>query len=64
MDSSAHKRTHVATHLKLTKDESGVDVNQSMYRSTIGSLLYLTTSRRDIAFAVGVCARYQAAPKM
>ncbi|MCI29986.1 gag-pol polyprotein, partial [Trifolium medium] len=30
----------------------------------IGSLLYLTASRPDIAFAVGVCARYQAAPKM
>ena len=29
----------------------------------IGSLLYLTTSRSDIAFSVGVCARYQACPK-
>ncbi|MCI86836.1 gag-pol polyprotein, partial [Trifolium medium] len=63
MDSLAHKRTPTATHLKLTKDESGVDVDQSMYMSMIGSLFYLTTSRPDIAFAVGVCARYQAAPK-
>jgi hypothetical protein len=30
----------------------------------IGSLLYLTESRPDIAFAVGVCARYQADPKV
>ncbi|PNX70323.1 gag-pol polyprotein, partial [Trifolium pratense] len=30
----------------------------------IGSLLYLTASRPDITFAVGVCARYQAEPKM
>ena len=30
----------------------------------IGSLLYLTASRPDIAFAVGVCARYQADPKV
>lgn len=29
----------------------------------IGSLLYLTASRPDITFAVGACARYQAAPK-
>ena len=29
----------------------------------IGSLLYLTASRPDIAFSVGVCARYQACPK-
>jgi hypothetical protein len=29
----------------------------------IGSLLYLTASRPDIAFSVGVCARFQANPK-
>ncbi|KAL1200890.1 Retrovirus-related Pol polyprotein from transposon RE1 [Cardamine amara subsp. amara] len=30
----------------------------------IGSLLYLTASRPDICLVVGVCARYQAKPKM
>ena len=29
----------------------------------IGSLLYLTASRPDISYSVGVCARYQANPK-
>ena len=29
----------------------------------IGSLLYLTASRPDISYNVGVCARYQANPK-
>ncbi|KAK2374696.1 hypothetical protein QL285_075640 [Trifolium repens] len=64
MESATHKRTPAATHLKLTKDEKGVSVDQSLYRSIIGSLLYLTTSRPDFSFAVGVCARYQAEPKM
>jgi hypothetical protein len=64
MDNATHKRTPAATHLKLTKDEKGVDVDQSLYRSMIGSLLYLITSRPDITFVVGVCARYQAQPKM
>jgi len=64
MDNGSHKRTPSATHLKLSKDEHGVVVDQSMYRSMIGSLLYLTASRSDITFAVGVCARYQAEPKM
>ncbi|GAU37336.1 hypothetical protein TSUD_395170 [Trifolium subterraneum] len=64
MDGGNHKRTPAATHLKLTKDETGIDVDQSLYRSLIGSLLYLTASRPDITFAVGVCARYQAQPKM
>ncbi|XP_057426115.1 uncharacterized protein LOC130719511 [Lotus japonicus] len=63
LETSGHKRTLAATHVKLTKDEQGEDVNQSLYRSMIGSLLYLTASRPDITFAVGVCARYQAAPK-
>jgi len=64
MNNGGHKRTSAATQLKLTKDENGVDVDKSMYRSIIGSLLYLTASRPDITFTVGVCARYQAEPKM
>jgi hypothetical protein len=63
LESATHKRTPAATHIKLSKDENGVDVDQCLYRSMIGSLLYLTASRPDIAFAVGVCARYQANPK-
>ncbi|KAK2445004.1 putative mitochondrial protein [Trifolium repens] len=64
MDNATHKRTPAPTHLKLTKDEKGVSVDQSLYRSMIGSLLYLTASRPDITYAVGVCARYQADPKV
>src|SRR6266487_1334761 len=64
MDGGNHKRTPAATHLKLTKDETGIDVDQSLYRSMIGSLLCLNASKPDITFAVGVCARYQAQPKM
>ncbi|KAK4843891.1 hypothetical protein QYF36_013979 [Acer negundo] len=55
--------TPMSTTLKLSKDASGKDVEQSLYRDMIGSLLYLTASRPDIAFNVGVCARYQADPK-
>jgi len=64
LDNGDHKRTPAATHLKLTKDESGISVDQSMYRSMVATLLYLTASRPDITFVVGVCARYQAEPKM
>ena len=38
-------------------------MSPTLYRSIIRSILYLTTSRLDIAFSIGVCARYQAAPK-
>jgi len=64
LDNGSHKRTPITTHLKLSKDENGVAVDQSLYKSMIGSLLYLTTSRPDITFVVGVCARYHAEPKM
>jgi len=64
MEKANHKRTPAATHLKLSKDEDGVAIDQSLYKSMIGSLLNLTASRPDITFVVGVCARYQAEPKM
>ena len=64
LENARHKRTPAATHVKITKDEKGEDVDQSLYRSMIGSLLYLTASRPDITFAVGFCARYQAQPKV
>ncbi|KAL0554086.1 hypothetical protein IC582_007997 [Cucumis melo] len=63
MDKAKPKRTPAATHLKLTKDATGEQVDSSLYRSIIGSLLNLTASRPDIAFAVGMCARYQADPR-
>ncbi|CAM8947906.1 unnamed protein product [Rhodiola kirilowii] len=62
LEKGTHKRTPAATHVKITKDEAGTSVDQTLYRSMIGSLLYLTASRPDIAHAVGVCARYQANP--
>ncbi|GJZ62056.1 hypothetical protein Tco_0618193 [Tanacetum coccineum] len=40
------------------------DVDEHMYRSMIGSLMYLTSSRPDIMFAVCVCARFQVNPKV
>ena len=55
-------KTHVATNRHLDLD-GGVPVNKKLYRSMIGSLLYLTASRLDIIFSVCMCARFQASPK-
>nr|GEV00126.1 hypothetical protein [Tanacetum cinerariifolium] len=48
----------------LLKDKDGEEVDVHMYRSMIGSLMYLTSSRPDIMFAVCACARYQVTPKV
>ncbi|GJV05801.1 hypothetical protein Tco_1343457 [Tanacetum coccineum] len=50
----------MATKPKLDADLSGEPVDQTNYRSKIGSLMYLTSSRPDIVQAVYYCARYQA----
>ncbi|GJZ93607.1 hypothetical protein Tco_0665810 [Tanacetum coccineum] len=52
------------TQKPLLKDEDGKEVDVHMYRSMIGSLMYLTSSRPDIMFAVCACARYQVNPKV
>ncbi|GJX43992.1 putative ribonuclease H-like domain-containing protein [Tanacetum coccineum] len=51
--------TPMETQKPLLKDENGEEVDVYMYRSMIGSLMYLTSSRPDIMFAVYACARYQ-----
>jgi len=63
MDNAKAASTPMATSCYLDKDESGIEVNQIMFRGMIGSILYLTASRPDIMQSVCVCARYQASPK-
>ncbi|GJR69811.1 retrovirus-related pol polyprotein from transposon TNT 1-94 [Tanacetum coccineum] len=48
---------------KLGPNESGVSVNEILFRGMIGSLMYLTASRPDIQFSTYLCVRYQANPK-
>ncbi|GJU34245.1 retrovirus-related pol polyprotein from transposon TNT 1-94 [Tanacetum coccineum] len=48
----------------LLKDEDGEEVDVYMYRLMIGLLMYLTSSRPDIMFAVCACATYQVNPKV
>nr|GEZ36736.1 hypothetical protein [Tanacetum cinerariifolium] len=48
----------------LLKDSDGKDVDVHTYRSMIGSLMYLTSSRSDIMFPVCACARFQVTPKV
>nr|GEY08365.1 hypothetical protein [Tanacetum cinerariifolium] len=55
--------TSMETQKPRLTDEDGKEVDVHMYRSMIGSLMYLTSLRPDIMFAVCACARYQVNPK-
>jgi hypothetical protein len=56
-------KTPMGTNGHLDLDTEGKSVDQKVYRSMIGSLLYLCASRPDIMLSVCMCARFQANPK-
>lgn len=53
----------MSPNVKLGEYEKGKHVHQRLYRSMIESLLYLTASRPEITYSVGVCAWYQVDPQ-
>ncbi|CAM9003953.1 unnamed protein product [Rhodiola kirilowii] len=63
MESAKTCATPMSPNDSLAKDESSLQVDPTLYRGMIGSLLYLTASRPDILFSVCLCARFQADPR-
>ncbi|CAL8083514.1 unnamed protein product [Prunus armeniaca] len=63
LEATKSVRTPMSTSAKIHRDLHGKSVDQTLYRSMIESLLYLTASRLDISYSVGVCARFQSDPK-
>nr|GEY16086.1 hypothetical protein [Tanacetum cinerariifolium] len=56
--------TPINTEKPLLKDPNGEDMDIHIYRSMIGSLMYLTLSEPDIMFAICACAHFQVTPKV
>nr|GEZ10114.1 hypothetical protein [Tanacetum cinerariifolium] len=56
--------TPMETNKALLKDEEAEDMDVHLYRSIIGSMMYLTASRPDIIVAVCACVRFQVTPKV
>jgi hypothetical protein len=63
MEKAKHAKTPMSSNGHLDLNEEGKSVDQKLYRSMIGSLLYLCASRPDIMLSVCLCARFQANPK-
>jgi len=58
IDSLKSIETPISPSTKLVMDDGNSPIEEKTYRGMIGSLLYLTTSRPDIIFNVGFCARF------
>ncbi|GKD44452.1 retrovirus-related pol polyprotein from transposon TNT 1-94 [Tanacetum coccineum] len=54
--------TPMIENKKLDEDLQGKQVDATLYRDMIGSLMYLTASRPDLNYDVYLCTRYQAKP--
>jgi hypothetical protein len=63
MNDSKAISTPMGINDNLDSGASGNMVDQKLYRSTIGGLLYVTTSRPNVMFSVCMCARFQASPR-
>ena len=63
MSDSKTISTPMVTNGNLDSDASGNMVDQKLYRSMIGSILYVTASRLYVMFSVCMCARFQASPR-
>jgi hypothetical protein len=58
MKKAKHIKTPMGTNSHLNLNMGGKSVNQKVYRSMIGSLLYLCASRPDIMLSVCMCVRF------
>ena len=50
--------TPTAIGLKLSKEDSSKRVDPTLYKSMVGSLMYLTTTRPDMMHAVSLISRF------
>lgn len=63
LDKTKNTHTPMRTSIFFSQDPLGKDVDQTLYRSTIESLHYLSTSHPNISFSIDFCTRFQSFPK-
>lgn len=56
--------TPIEIGLKLSINDSSKGVDANLYRQLVGSLIYLTTTRPDLSYAVSLVSRFMNSPKM
>eukprot|EP00253_Pinus_taeda_P028374 PITA_28374 len=63
MENCKHVPTLVATGMMLSKDDEGSDVNPTLFKILVGSLMYLTATIPDIMQGVSLISRFMETPK-
>jgi len=63
IEGNCHDCTPMSIFVKINSSFTSMCVDSTLYRSMIWSLLYITASKPDIAFSVGIYARFQYDPK-
>eukprot|EP01018_Ginkgo_biloba_P026365 Gb_33186 [translate_table: standard] len=55
--------TPITMGVKLSKEDESKKVDSTLYKSLVGSLMYLTTTRPDIMYAVSLISRFMENPR-
>eukprot|EP00253_Pinus_taeda_P011834 PITA_11834 len=63
MQNNKSAPTPTVIGLKLSKEDCSSNVNPTLYKSMIGSLMYLTATRPDIMYAISLVSRFIETPK-
>ena len=63
MEDSKPVSTPMVTSCRLRKDDNSLEVDHTMCRSMIGSVLYVTTTRPNVMQVVGLVKRFESSPK-
>jgi len=63
MEDSNLVKTPIEIGIKLTKEGDGRTVDATYFKQIVGSLRYLTCTRPDICYAVGLVSQYMESPR-
>ncbi len=64
LDTCNPSKTPIAKGIKLSRDMGEIKVNSIMYKKMVGKFIYLTNTRPDILFDVGIVNHYMSKPQV
>ena len=62
MDKNNSMKNTIVTGTKLSKDEAGTKVDETLFKQVVGSLMYLTATQPDLVYRVSLISRFMSCP--